>query len=117
MTPIGFVEGGAETVARALLEAVGEEGTLVAPAFCFAHEIEEIPVIDPASDRSEMGKISEAIRTLPGARRSTAYRHSLSAVGKHAELITSVDPYYSVFDIDSSFPFLIRQRCRIAGAL
>ena len=37
LTPIGYVEGGAATVARALLEAVGPDGTLVAPAFCFVN--------------------------------------------------------------------------------
>ena len=68
LRPFGYVEGGGDTVARALCEAVGAEGTVVAPAFCFAHEIEENPVIDPANDPSEMGAISEAVRRLPGAR-------------------------------------------------
>lgn len=107
MTPIGYVEGGAQTVARALIDTVGEEGTVVAPAFCFVHEKEENPIIDPVNDRSEMGAISEAIRTYPGAKRSTAFRHSFSAVGKNAELIVNVDPYLSVFDIDSSFGKLL----------
>lgn len=113
MTPIGFVEGGAQTVARALLEAVGPEGTLVAPAFCFRHEIEEVPVIDPLHDASEMGKISEAIRNLPGAKRSVAYRHSFSAVGKYADAITNVDPRYSVFDVDSSFGKLLGLNAKV----
>ena len=107
MTPIGYVEGGAPTVAKALYDVIGEEGTLVAPAFCFFHEAEKDPIIDPINDKSEMGAISEAIRNLPGAKRSIAFRHSFSAVGKNASLITDVDPYYSVFDIDSSFGKLL----------
>lgn len=107
MTPIGNVEGGAKSVARALIDSVGENGTVVAPAFCFAKEAEEEPVIDIINDKSEMGAISEAIRTTPGAKRSIAYRHSFSAIGKHADEIVNVNPYYSVFDIDSSFGKLL----------
>lgn len=103
MTPIGYVEGGAKTVAEALIDTVGKEGTIVAPAFCFVHEKESDPIIDPVNDKSEMGAISEAIRTFEGAKRSTAFRHSFSAVGKNADIIVNVDPHLSVFDIDSSF--------------
>ena len=113
MTPIGFVEGGAKTVAKALIDVVGAEGTVVAPAFCFAHEKEENPIIDPINDKSEMGAISEAIRTSEGAKRSIAFRHSFSAVGKNAGLVTDVDPYLSVFDIDSSFGKLLGLNAKV----
>lgn len=104
LRPFGFVEGGGMTIAKALYAALGEEkGTLVAPAFCFAHEIEEDPIIDPTADISEMGAISEAVRHMPGAVRSLAYRHSFSAIGTHAETITNVDPLLPVFDMRSSF--------------
>lgn len=103
LRPFGHVEGGASAVAEALRESVGGEGTLAAPAFCFVHEIQDEPVIDPASDPSEMGAISEAIRLLPGAKRSAAYRHSISAVGKHAGFLTNVDHKLSVFQMESSF--------------
>lgn len=113
MTPIGFVEGGAKTVAKALIDVVGAEGTVVAPAFCFAHEKEENPIIDPINDKSEMGAISEVIRTSEGAKRSIAFRHSFSAVGKNAKLVTDVDPYLSVFDIDSSFGKLLGLNAKV----
>lgn len=104
MRPFGFVEGAGNTIGEALYEALGrEKGTLVAPAFCFIHETQEHPVIDPANDPSEMGAISEAIRHFPGARRSVAYRHSFSAVGRNAEAVTNVDPAISVFDLRSAF--------------
>lgn len=103
MRPFGRVEGGAQTVADALVEAVGVEGTVAAPAFCFVHEIQDEPIIDPANDPSEMGAISEAIRRLTGAKRSAAYRHSISAAGKHAEFLTNVDHKLSPFHMESSF--------------
>ncbi len=104
LRPFGYVEEGGATIAKALLAAVGEEkGTVVAPTFCFVHETEENPIIDPANDVSEMGAISEAVRQLPGALRSLAYRHSFASVGRNAGTITQVDPYLPVFDMRSAF--------------
>ncbi|MCE5188562.1 MAG: AAC(3) family N-acetyltransferase [Eubacteriales bacterium] len=104
LRPFGYVEGAGRTIGEALLETLGKDrGTLVSPAFSFIHEVQEHPVIDPANDPSEMGAISEAIRHFPGALRSIAYRHSFSAVGKNAEMITQVDPAVCVFDLRSAF--------------
>lgn len=107
LRPFGQVDGGAATIARALRQAVGETGTVVAPTFTFRHEAVPHPTIDPVNDRSEMGAISEAIRTTPGALRSTAYRHSFSAVGAHAATVTETDPALSVFDLRSTFGRLL----------
>lgn len=100
---VGDVEGGAETVIKALQSVVGEEGTIVVPTFCFLHEIEEPPVIDPLHDASETGVISETLRLMPGAKRSVAYRHSVAALGKNAATVCDVDREISPFDIRSSF--------------
>ena len=116
LRPFGFVQGGAHTIAEALLEAVGTDGTVVAPAFTFIHETEECPVIDPVNDKSEMGAISEAIRKLPGVLRSAAYRHSFSAVGPNAGFITGVDPELPVFDMISSFGRMLGLDTRIVMA-
>lgn len=107
LRPFGEVEGGGATIADALRAAVGEAGTLVAPAFTFRHEAEDEPVIDPVNDPSEMGVISETIRRMPGALRSTAYRHSFSAVGPNAATVTDTDPTLSVFDMLSTFGRLL----------
>jgi aminoglycoside 3-N-acetyltransferase len=107
MRTLGHVDGGPGTVVAAFLDVLGESGTLVAPAFTFKHEATENPIIDPANDPSEMGAISEAARTWPGARRGTAYRHSFSAIGRRAEVITDVDPELSVFDLRSSFGVML----------
>lgn len=104
---VGRVDGGARTIVEAILEVIGENGTLVAPAFTFIHEAEVDPVIDPVSDPSEMGAISEAVRRHPRALRSTAYRHSFAAIGRRAREITDVDPTLSPFDLRSSFGIML----------
>lgn len=105
---LGPVDGGAETVVYALLESLGPRGTLVVPAFTFVHEAELAPVtIHPAADRSEMGAISEAVRRRADARRSVAYRHSVAAIGRRAELLASVDHRLSPFDLRSTFGVLL----------
>lgn len=103
LRPFGYVEGGAQTIAQALYDSVSPGGTVVAPAFCFVHEVQENPIIDPAADMSEMGAISEAIRNMPGAVRSVAYRHSFSAIGKNSATVTDVDWKLPVFHMQSSF--------------
>lgn len=113
LRPFGEVEGGAATIAQALRETVGPSGTVVAPAFTFRHEVVENPVIDPVNDHSEMGAISEAIRRMPGALRSTAYRHSFSAVGSRAATVTGIDPALAVFDLRSTFGRLLALDAKI----
>ena len=107
MRTFGQVEGGADTVVAALLDVIGERGTLVVPTFTFMHEAEEDPIIDPLNDRSEMGIISETARRHPAAKRSTAFRHSLAAIGRRAEVICDVDPALSPFDLRSSFGVML----------
>jgi aminoglycoside N3'-acetyltransferase len=111
LRPFGNVEGGAETVVDALLEVLGPKGTLVVPTFTFKHEAAtaaaETPLIDPASDPSEMGAISEATRRRPDARRTTAYRHSFAAIGRRADLLASVDPALAPFDLRSAFGVML----------
>ncbi|MDQ7993042.1 MAG: AAC(3) family N-acetyltransferase [Propionicimonas sp.] len=114
LRPFGDVTGGAATIAEALRKAVGGTGTVVAPAFTFRHEATADPLIDPRRDQSEMGAISEAIRTTPGALRSTAYRHSISAVGPHAATVTQADPELTVFDLRSTFGRLLALDAKIA---
>ena len=113
MRTFGYIEGGAEAVIDALLEVLGERGTLVVPTFCYIHEVEEDPIIDPVNDASEMGIISETVRLRPDAVRSTAFRHSLAAVGRRARVITEVDPTLSEFDPRHSFGVLLSLNAKI----
>jgi aminoglycoside N3'-acetyltransferase len=107
MRTFGPIEGGADTVIDALLSVIGPRGTLVVPTFTFAHEAEDDPVIDPATDRSEMGIITERARKRPEALRSTAFRHSIAAIGRRADVITEIDASLSPFDLRSSFGVML----------
>ena len=107
MRTFGHIDGGAETVVTALLEVLGERGTLVVPTFTFAHEAEQFPIIDPVNDPSEVGIISETVRLRPDALRSVAFRHSFAVVGRRARVITQVDPALSPFDLRSSFGVML----------
>jgi len=107
MRTFGPIDGGADAVIDALLEVIGPRGTLVVPTFTFAHEAEDDPIIDPESDRSEMGIITETARKRPAAVRSTAYRHSFAAIGRRATVITTINPALPVFDYRSSFGVML----------
>ena len=113
MRTMGRVRGGAGTVVEALLEILGDRGTLVVPTFAFAHEAEEDPIIDPCNDPSEMGVITETARKHPKALRSTAFRHSFAAIGHRAEVITQVDPALPVYDFRSSFGVMLALNTRV----
>ena len=87
LSAIGFVEGGAKTVVEAILEAIGPDGTLVAPTFQKGSEHVLVRTgvrFDVRTAPSEMGAISEAVRRWPGAVRSLSPTHSLAAVGPGA---------------------------------
>ena len=57
---LGRVDGGASAVAESLLEAVGEGGTLIAPAFTYSYFKQEI--YDPATTPSTVGILGDIIR-------------------------------------------------------
>lgn len=109
MKSLGWVLGGADTVVRALLDAVGPEGTLVAT--CGWHSDTwygferwptsmqelyraEMPAFDPERSEAtpEVGRIPERIRTWPGAIRSTHPESSLVAIGPRARWLMEPHP-------------------------
>lgn len=104
LSSFGHVEGGAETVVRALLEVLTETGTLVVPTF--SRYLQGEPVWDREHTPSLMGKVSETVRTWPGALRSSHAAHPLAAVGRQAELICR-QPYRTGFGPDSPFQTLV----------
>ncbi len=97
---VGWTEGGALTVVRALLARLGAEGTLVMPAA--TPELSEPdgapdgqgmiqalpPVFDAATTPTSMGAIAEAFRSTPGTLRSNHPLNSVCARGPLAEEIT-----------------------------
>jgi len=105
---VGWTAGGPVTVVRALLEAVGAEGTVVMPAESpyvsdpstwhddrvKAHWHDTIrahlPVFDPLTTPTTMGAIPEAFRTFPNTQRSSHPMVSVCANGRLASEITKV---------------------------
>ncbi len=93
MKGLGHVDGGPNAVIAALLEAVGEEGTVLFPSLTGsdADAPDRPPVIDLVSTPCArfVGIVPEAARQYPGARRSIHPTHSVVALGANREVWTS----------------------------
>lgn len=102
LSRFGYVEGGADTVIDALLEKIGEKGTLVMPTLTFSWLGN--PPYDPKSTPSRVGTITEVFRKRKGVYRSAHPTHSVAAMGPKAEEIVSQHtPDMPVFDKRGSF--------------
>lgn len=91
LSSLGRVEGGAETVVDALLEVVGDKGTIVAPTFTSG--VVESEPFDPETTASQTGAVTEALRTRADAVRSEHPTHSVAAIGPAAETLTANHAY------------------------
>ena len=83
LSSIGNVKGGSDTVIDALLNVLGDEGTLAVVAMSGQHPF------DPKTAPSTVGIISETLRKREGAFRSLKPVHSVAAIGRDAEALTS----------------------------
>ncbi len=90
---LGPIRGGAAELVRALLEAIGPQGTLVAyvdfePFFDTddEDEVARMPEFDPLTARAALdhGVLHETIRTWPGALRSAHPDAGVVAIGARA---------------------------------
>ena len=125
---IGWTVGGPVSVIRALLEVLGEAGTLAMPAETPQisdpdtwndprvkpewHDVirTHLPVFDPATTPTTMGAIPEAFRTFPGTYRSLHPLVSVCANGRHANEVTKDHalefcegkgtPFEKLYDLD-----------------
>lgn len=90
LSSLGRVEGGAPAVVHALLDVLGEGGTLLAPTLTGTEDI--VPggewLFDAETSRSWTGVIPETVRTWPGAVRSLHPTHSVAAIGAAALRLT-----------------------------
>lgn len=116
LSSLGFVCGGAQTVIEALLEAVGQEGTVMMPSQSWKNldpdsgvhgdvPKEWRPIIRenwPAYNKditptNTMGAVAEMFRKWPGALRSGHPARSVAAYGKYAEYLTENHDLSNIF--------------------
>lgn len=97
---LGPVVGGAHTVAQALLDVLGPEGTLVAyvDVELFIEDDdadEDVPVFDPrlAPAARDHGVLHEVLRTWPGALRSAHPDAGVVAIGHRAAWVVDEHPF------------------------
>jgi aminoglycoside 3-N-acetyltransferase len=108
MSAIGWVVGGAETVVRAVLEALGPDGTLVAytgwndnpfelegwPSDWKDSYLRELPAYDPTVSQParDNGRVPERIWTWPDSVRSAHPEANVTAIGRQASWLVSDQP-------------------------
>lgn len=116
LSSLGFVCGGPQVVIEALLDSVGEEGTIMMPTQTWKNldpstgvhweEPEEwwqtIRDNWPAYDKditptNTMGVVAEMFRKWPGSMRSDHPARSVSAWGKHAQYLTDNHDISNIF--------------------
>ena len=98
---LGRPKGGLDIYLQAILEVIGDQGTLAVPTFNFGFARGER--YDPEQTPSQgMGVFSEHVRQLPDARRTTHPMQSLAVIGRYTdELVACNTP--SAFERGSAF--------------
>ena len=82
---LGGIEGGAEALFQSFFEVLGEDGTLILPAFSYSTVTAEQPLFDQQETPSCVGYLPEFFRTqVAGVVRSIHATHSCSLKGKRA---------------------------------
>lgn len=113
---MGYVCGGAQAIIEALIEVVGEEGTIMMPTQSWknldpedgvhwdADESEWQKIRDhwPAYDKNitptnTMGAVAEMFRQWPGSKRSDHPARSVCAYGKYAQELTKDHDLSNIF--------------------
>lgn len=117
LSSFGHVEGGADAVIDALLEAVGEEGTVVVPTHTWDRVGAGNPTFDVRGTPSGVGRITEVFRRRPQAHRGLHPTHSCAALGPlkrelmegHETQVTpcgSKSPYQRAMELGGKIVFL-----------
>ena len=97
---LGEVDGGPQTVIRALEAVLGDEGTLIMPTFNFDFN-KGVPW-DVRKTRSKMGALTEVVRVDSRAKRVFHPFYSFAILGKHAGMLGSLR-YKSSYERNSVF--------------
>lgn len=89
MSAIGPLDGGAGTLFAAIIDVAGPGATILAPAYpmtCTMHDwMANDEIFDVRHTKSQMGALSEYMRSRPDACRSAHPTHSVVAIGPNAE--------------------------------
>jgi aminoglycoside 3-N-acetyltransferase len=90
LSSFGFVQGGADAVIDALLQAVGAQGTVLVPTLTGSEALsaQNPPRFDPRQTPCWTGRIPETFRRRPEAIRSLHPTHSVAAIGARARDLT-----------------------------
>ena len=81
-------EGTATELINEILKVIGSEGTLIMPAFASKDLISKTDYIfNLSEDKTGAGYLAETFRKYPGVKRSINVRHSVCAIGPHAEFL------------------------------
>ncbi|SEM12600.1 aminoglycoside 3-N-acetyltransferase [Butyrivibrio sp. ob235] len=116
LSQIGYVCGGAQAVIEALIEVVGDEGTIMIPTQSWKNldpetgvhwdadeaDWDKIRENWPAYDKAitptnTMGAVAEMFRSWPGAIRSDHPARSVAAWGKNAQYLTENHDLSNIF--------------------
>ena len=103
---LGYVRGGPSEVIGAILDVVGQEGTLMMPTWPAPTPalVDPAQLFDVTETPSQAGLLSEALRTYPGARRSLHPIAPVSSVGaRAAELTAGHDLSSTPFGLSSPY--------------
>lgn len=106
LSSLGYVEGGADAVIDALIEAVGPQGTLLVPTLTGSEALnaENPPVYDPSETPCWTGRIPETLRQRANAIRSLHPTHSVAAIGANARSLTR-DHEFSITPCGPDSPY------------
>jgi aminoglycoside 3-N-acetyltransferase len=106
LSSFGYVEGGADAVIDALIEAVGPEGTVIVPTLTGSEALAPAnpPIFDVRQTACWTGRIPETLRARPDAVRSLHPTHSVAAIGAGASFFTQ-DHVRSVTPCDEESPY------------
>ena len=118
LSKMGYVEQGATSVIDAFQEVVGNEGTLMMPAFPaigFNHDyLNTHPVFDINQTPSKMGVITETFRKQKNVHRSLHPTDSVIAFGKQALYLTK-DHFGQLTPYNAQSPFY--RLCELKGKI
>ena len=112
---VGPVTGGAGVVVQALLDAVGDTGTIAAYVDFepfYEEGDQDVPVFDKRIARAAIdhGALHETIRTWPGAVRSDHPDAGVAAIGPLAEWLTADQPFQYGYGEGSPFEKFVERQ-------